>query len=63
MVVQLINPLGKVSIIIFFRCLDLLSGLAGWGKQRAKIQPPKKLFKKKYKDDQNGLIYPETWRL
>ena len=39
-------------------------GLAGWGQKGAKIQPKKILFKnKKYKDDQNGLIHPENWRL
>ena len=36
------------------------SVLAGWGQQGAKIQPKKNCFKKKYKDDQNGLIHPEN---
>ena len=36
------------------------SRLAGWGQQGVKIQPKKNLFKKKYKDDQNGLIHPEN---
>ena len=36
------------------------SKLAGWGQQGAKIQPKKNGLKKKYKDDHNGLIHPET---
>ena len=36
------------------------SGLAGWGQPGSGIQPTKKIsLKKKYKDDQNGLIRPE----
>ena len=35
-------------------------GLAGWGQQRAKIQPKKNCLKKKYKDDQNCIIHPEN---
>ena len=34
--------------------------LAGWGQPWSKIQPKKNSFKKKYKDDQNGLIHPEN---